>query len=1246
MRNIKKLSMLGLIILTLLVCMCFVAGAVSDTVVDSGECGADGDNVTWVLYGDGELVIGGDGEMMNYTSWDSPFYRNYDIRNIVIEYGVTSIGDLAFFDCRNVESISLSDSVISIGQQSFYWCEKISTIYIPKTITNINNKAFVDCRGLTAIIVDEDNEYYSNDENGVLFDKEKNVVIYYPVGNNRTSYIIPTGVTNIGFGAFDGAINLASIVIPNSVETIEGFAFNDCMSLNSIVIPDGVTTIEWCAFQSCTNLKWVKLPESLTTVGDNVFSICVRLESVSLPLNLSYIGEGLFNYCLALKNIFIPNTITQINEDMFRRCESLEDVYYIGNQNDWDKIVIKNENSNNDPLLNATIHFDSVICDHINTENVAAIEESCILDGYTVGVRCKDCEAWLEGHETIVARHLNDNDDQFCDRCDRMMPIESGFCGNTAPENYSGGASVKYYLYQNGTLEVYGDGIVAYEYFSYDENIINVIIREGVVGIDNASFYSCYNLSNITIPKSLISIETEAFSDCYLLENAYYAGNEDEWDNVYIGENNEPLLRTKIHFETVKEDFIAKGECGDQGDNITWVLYDNGELIISGEGEMDSYDLGFSPFSNNNNIKSVVIENGITNISYGMFYSSSNIESVKMPETIKEIDGWAFYLCESLTEIELPKGLQSIGEIALASCNIKYINIPRSLTDIHERAFEDNPIIAYSVDDSHPYYCSDDNGIIFNKDKTVLIKYPAGRENASYDIPNSVIDIYNHAFYNSLNLECVNIPSSVVSLGEYAFAACVGFKEISIPDSITTIEPCSFAWCRNLEKVNLPNTIKYISNGAFQYCLSLKDIKLPNSLVSIGAYAFESCETLIDIKLPNRISKISWNLFAFCSNLESVYIPNSVDVIEEDSFYDCEKLSAIYYQGTEEDWNNIAIESSNDELNNIVIYFDVGCKHTEDGYEIVITKDNIVDATYDKPGSYEEVVICKNCDAELGRETKDIPALWLSNISFEFADNTLIISGTGNIPELGNTSDYPWSKHAMETDAIYLVGVNAVSSSAFEDFISLRFLMIDSEEITIKKSAFANSDFLYSVVTFGDTIVEEGAFSQAKIYSESGKTVSGYDSVEFSYGDNIVHFNGDVNVSKDDLYALIGATYYRYGKDYIINAIKFNQFRSDEIRLVESLAANKPVEYPLTNATVYVCVGTSESDLERKTFNDFAMGGYLGDSDAVIRFCVETPVNEEEPEESLTFIEKVINKIRSFFTTIKFWLKKLFGIVS
>ena len=182
------------------------------------------DNLTWTLYADGTLTISGTGAMKNYDYNDnpSPVYNNSNVKKVVIEDGVTSIGNSAFNECISLTSITIPDSVTSIGTYAFSGCRSLTSITIPDSVTSIGAYAFQSC-------------------------------------SNLTSITIPDSVTSIGASAFNSCSGLTSITIPDSVTSIGNFAFSYCISLTSITIPDSVTSIGSYAFYNCKNLTTISL---------------------------------------------------------------------------------------------------------------------------------------------------------------------------------------------------------------------------------------------------------------------------------------------------------------------------------------------------------------------------------------------------------------------------------------------------------------------------------------------------------------------------------------------------------------------------------------------------------------------------------------------------------------------------------------------------------------------------------------------------------------------------------------------------------------------------------------------------------------------------------------------------------------------------------------------------------------------------------------------------------------------------
>ena len=262
-----------------------------DTVVEKGYTYWIEDNLTWKLYEDGTLNISGTGAMKDYNSTDnlSPAYMNSSVKKVVIEEGVTNIGNWAFSECSSLTSITIPDSVTNIGAAAFDSCGSLTSITIPGSVTSIGTVAFYNCSGLTSIT-------------------------------------IPDSVTNIGAAAFDSCGSLTSIVIPNSVTSIESYAFSACSSLTSITIPDSVTSIGNNAFDSCSSLTSITIPDSVTSIGNNAFDSCSSLTSITIPDGVTSIESYAFYNCSGLTSITIPDSVTNIGAVAFDSCTSLTSI--------------------------------------------------------------------------------------------------------------------------------------------------------------------------------------------------------------------------------------------------------------------------------------------------------------------------------------------------------------------------------------------------------------------------------------------------------------------------------------------------------------------------------------------------------------------------------------------------------------------------------------------------------------------------------------------------------------------------------------------------------------------------------------------------------------------------------------------------------------------------------------------------------------------------------------------------------
>lgn len=566
-----------------------------ENVIAAGTCGYNGDNLIWVLSGDGALTISGEGEMMNYSdSSVAPWYpHRTKILSAVVEDGVTSIGDYALYACLKLTSVSLPDGIESIGRSAFRDCAKLAEMDIPKGVTNIDSYAFQGCSTLSGMEIPEG---VTNIGDGAFYNCSNLASITIPEGITYigectfencvklTAITIPKGVTRIGWKAFKDCKTLVSVVIPNSVAVINYSAFSGCGSLTGVVIPEGVTRIEGgafrnCvsltdivlpqsvtvigsldgasgAFEGCTGLKSVIIPEGIVNIGAESFSGCNSLTSVVIPEGVMNIGYGAFSDCRSLKNITIPESVTRIDRYAFRGCSSLKNV-----------VIPESITSISDGLFEGCSGLTSVTI----PASVTDIGNEAFMD-------CSSLES-ITIPETVV----NIGEWAFRD-CDKLKHIE-------IPT---------------------GVGSIADWTFSGCSSLMSITIPENVKSIGRGAFSECKSLTRITIPDGVAYIGESAFKSCTKLES------------IRIPEG-----------VTSIEDYTF--------------FCCNSLPSIAIPGTVTS--IGRYAFTECKKFISVVIPEGVTSIGGGAFSACERLESIWLPKSINSIEQKVFYACDKLKKV-------------------------------------------------------------------------------------------------------------------------------------------------------------------------------------------------------------------------------------------------------------------------------------------------------------------------------------------------------------------------------------------------------------------------------------------------------------------------------------------------------------------------------------------------------------------------------------------------------------------
>ena len=349
--------------------------------------------------------------------------------------------------------------------------------------------------------------------------------------------------------------------------------------------------------------------------------------------------------------------------------------------------------------------------------------------------------------------------------------------------------------------------------FGYCTALTSIEIPDSVTSIGNNTFYNCSSLTSVTIPNSVTSISNNAFYNCTALKDVYFNGTLEQWNAISIGGNNQNLTNATFHCLT---------GAGTLGSNLTWTLYENGMLVISGAGAMENYTSDTIPWKNYRGqinyafygctgLKSVTIPNSVTSIGINAFEDTQWFRDQE--DGIVMIQSILYAYKNGLDEnnIILNTGVKAISKnfgesLRKNGSSPVSLQIPNTVKHIDEGA------LAYAVNLTSLTVHSGNteyktvNNVLYSKDGTQLVCYPAGLD-GTIKIPNSVTDIKDYAFAGCESLTEIAIGKNVTSIGEHTFDGTM----------LQTIHGYYGSYAQQYAEANGYTFVPYTSTVTFEY---------------------------------------------------------------------------------------------------------------------------------------------------------------------------------------------------------------------------------------------------------------------------------------------------------------------------------------------------------------------------------------------------------------------------------------------